>query len=139
MGTRRIVLAVLAVVVVLGLVFLWHAYGAFVRGTPLTSLGLAFFTQPDRFANYAREGTWGRGLTLRQLAGTEEASTLARLALPWSELLPTDKASHAGYLDFYETQLGPLRARPRASICCSPPDSIAARCVERSARIGNRP
>lgn len=76
--------------------------------------GLAFFTQPDRFANYAREGAWGRGLTLRQLAGTEEASTLARLArlaLPWSELLPTDEASHAGSLEFYETQLGPLRAR----------------------------
>src|SRR3981081_689203 len=32
-----------------------------------------------------------------------------------------------------------IRARPIASICCSPPESVPAICLRRSARRGNKP
>ena len=33
----------------------------------------------------------------------------------------------------------PIKARPMASICCSPPDSVPATCLARSLRRGSRP
>ncbi len=57
-------------------------------------------------------------------------SRIRRAAIGASPMLGSSSASSVGRL---------MSARPIASICCSPPESVPATCARRSARRGKRP
>ena len=62
----------------------------------------------------------------------------SRMVMPWSRLSSPDDLEHAPDVDRRQAQRGlvehqqagrPISARAIASICCSPPDSVPARCA----------